>query len=88
MLQERWPLWKAGLYVLEVTSLQVVFQTSGLAYDNVLGFVSYLTYIYYALYPSHILSVSISYSNRGFLIFSSFLPYCFLKNTFLSSHSL
>ena len=35
MLQERWPLWKAGLYDLGVVLLQGhYFQTDGLAYDN------------------------------------------------------
>jgi len=35
-LQERWPPWKAGLYDLEVTSLQgCSFQMSGLAYDKI-----------------------------------------------------
>jgi len=34
VLRERWLLWKAGLYVLEVTPLRgCSFQTSGLAYD-------------------------------------------------------
>jgi len=35
MLRERWPLWKAGLYVLEVTSpWGCNFQTGGPAYDK------------------------------------------------------
>jgi len=35
MLQERWPLWKAGLYDLEVISPQGrYFQIGGLAYDT------------------------------------------------------
>ena len=34
MLRERWLPWKAGLYILEVTSPQgCSFQMSGLAYD-------------------------------------------------------
>ena len=35
MLRERWPLWKAGLYDLEVVSLRGhYFRTGGLAYDS------------------------------------------------------
>ena len=36
VLQEKWLLWKAGLYVLKVTPLwECSFQTSGLAYDSI-----------------------------------------------------
>ena len=36
VLQERWPLWKVGLYNLEVISLQGChFQTGGLAYNSI-----------------------------------------------------
>jgi len=36
VLRERWPLWKAGLYDLEVISLWGhYFQTGGLVYDSI-----------------------------------------------------
>ena len=58
---------------------------------HVLGFVSLLTHNYYTLhytlYFPHVISVSTSYSSKGLLIFSSFSPHYFLKDTLLVSYS-
>jgi len=54
MLRERWLLWKAGLYDLEVVSLWGrYFWTGGLAYDN--NETSYSTYFFIEYWwPDHL----------------------------------
>ena len=51
-----------------------------------MGFISLLTYIYYALYFPHVISVSISY-NKSLLIFFLFSLHYSLKDILLIPHS-
>ena len=75
------------LYIIVINiTINTLWITS--LFEHVLELVLFLTYIYYILYFLHILLVSVSYSSRGFLIFFSLFPYCFLKNVLLISHSL
>ena len=47
-----------------------------------------MLYIYYTLYSSHIILVSILYSTGGLLIFFFLASFCFFKNILTVSHSL
>jgi len=60
ILQERWPLWKADLYVLEVTSpWGHYFWTDGLAYNRVKDSKLYLYDITTAIHVTLIVKIFI-----------------------------
>ena len=76
--------------LLQIIILHVLqmFASCETCLRHVLWFVLFVTHIYYTLYSPPVLLVSILYSSRSLLMFSSLLLYCFLKDTLLIPHSL